>query len=290
MSKVLLEDCGSFARIRLDNNLSNAIDTETVSELNAAIKQVRREFQGLVLTGGDEFFSTGFDLPSLLALKRTEMADFLAGFDQVTLDIFSVPLPTVCAMTGHAIGAGNALALTCDFRFAAKGKKLIGLDEVKMGLPVPYLADLILRKLVGDREASAILYHGELMTMSRAHQIGVVDEILPQEAVEERAIEKISDMLSRPLSGFGAIKDNRTESTAMRFKINQEAKRRIFLDGWFNESNRELLLEAAQKSPDGASRKLDGAVPRSQKTIHAQNVHSACETRHHESVLGFFRK
>jgi enoyl-CoA hydratase/carnithine racemase len=247
MSKILVEDCGSFATLRLNNKTSNAIDTELVSELSVAIKQVRREFQGLLLAGGDKFFCIGFDLPSLLPLKRTEMADFLTDYDQVIFDIFSVPLPTVCAMRGHAIGGGNVLALTCDFRFAAMGKKFMGLNEVKLGLPVPYLADLILRQLINDRPASSILYHGELLLTDNAHKIGMVDEILPPKAVEDRAIEKILDMLSRPLWGFGAMKDNRTESIVVKYRLNQEIKRKIFLDGWFNESNREVILEAAKK-------------------------------------------
>lgn len=248
MPKVSVEDRGNFAIIRLNNGGSNAIDAELVYELIAAVKQVRREFQGLILTGGDEYFSIGFDLPSLLKLDRTEMADFLADFDRVIFDIFSMALPTVCVLAGHALNGGDILALVCDFRFGSAGEKQIGLNGVKMGLPVPYLADLILRLLVGDRDASAMLYEGKLMSMSDAHRVGVIDEIFAVDALEERAIEKISDLLSRPLSGFGAIKDNRTESIVMRYKLNQEAKRRIFLDSWFNESNREMLLESAVKN------------------------------------------
>ncbi|MEN6437482.1 MAG: enoyl-CoA hydratase/isomerase family protein [Syntrophobacter sp.] len=247
MPKVKIDDFDSFAFLRLNNEVSNAIDPELVCDLAAAVKQVRREFQGLVLAGGDEFFCTGFDLPKLLPLSKREMGNFLFEYDQMIFDIFSVPLPTVCAIKGHAIGGGNILALTCDFRFAAEGEKLIGLNEVKLGLPVPYLADMILRQLIGDRAASAMLYHGELMSMSDAHHNGLLDEILPPEDVEARAIQKISAMVGLPVSGFGTIKDNRTESISVRFWQNQAAKRQYFLNGWFNASVRETLMEAAKK-------------------------------------------
>jgi len=247
MTKVTVEDRDSFAFLRLSNGGTNAIGPEVVCDLAAAVKQVRREFLGLVLAGGDKFFSIGFDLPKLLPLSKKEMAGFLFEFDQMIFDIFSMPLPTVCAMKGHAIGGGNILALTCDVRFAAEGKKVIGMNEVTLGLPVPYLADLILRQLIGDRPASGMLYHGELISMADAHACGLVDEVLPIEQVEARAIDKISAMVTLPVSGFGTIKDNRTESISLRFWQNQAAKRQYFLNGWFNASVREMLEEAAKK-------------------------------------------
>ena len=52
-------------------------------------------------------------------------------------------------VAGHAVAGGCVLALATDLRLIAAGKKLIGLNEVTIGLPVPYLADLALRQLVG---------------------------------------------------------------------------------------------------------------------------------------------
>ncbi|MFH2057592.1 MAG: enoyl-CoA hydratase-related protein [Pseudomonadota bacterium] len=73
------------------------------------------------------------------------MVDFFQRFNQLTLDLYTLPLPTACAISGHAIGGRNILALTGDYRFMAEGKKRIGLNEIQLGVPVPYLADLILR-------------------------------------------------------------------------------------------------------------------------------------------------
>jgi enoyl-CoA hydratase/carnithine racemase len=165
----------------------------------------------------------------------------------MTFDIFSAPMPTISVMAGHAVGGGNILALTCDFRYGTAEKRLIGLNEVKMGLPVPYLADLILRQLVGDRAANKVLYHGELMTMSEAQQIGMVDEAVSPEKLEEVAREKMTGLVSLPRSGFSAIKANRNESITARYLQNQEAKRKVFLDNWFDDSIQEMLREASKK-------------------------------------------
>lgn len=247
MSKVIIEDRGKFAVVRLNSSATNAISPALVSDLAAAIKQVSEDFQGFMIAGGNKFFSIGFDLPELLKLDRTGMTDFLSDFEKLTFDMFTASMPTVCAMAGHAVGGGNILALTCDFRYSTTEKRLIGLNEVKLGLPVPYLADLILRQLVGDRAANAMLYHGELMTMSDARQIGLIDEIASPEALEKAAIEKITGIISLPRSGFSTIKANRVEAIRLRFQQNQAVKREVFIDNWFSEPIQQLLWEASKK-------------------------------------------
>ena len=57
----------------------------------------------------------------------------------------------------------------------AEGKKRIGLNEIQLGVPVPYLADLILRQIVGDRTATEMLYTGAIMPAAAALEVGLVD-------------------------------------------------------------------------------------------------------------------
>jgi len=46
-------------------------------------------------------------------------------------------MPTACAVAGHATGGGNIFALAGDYRFMVEGRKVIGLNEVNLGVPVP---------------------------------------------------------------------------------------------------------------------------------------------------------
>jgi len=190
MTHVKIESRESVAIMRLNNEVTNALSPEIVDDLSSALTQVKSEFQGIILAGGAKFFCIGFDLPRLLKLDRTGMTRFFHEFNQVAFNLFTLPLPTACAIAGHAIAGGNILALTCDYRFAASGNKLIGLNEIKLGVPVPYLADLILRQIVGDRAAKEILYHGKFIALSEAEKIGLVDEIVPQEELEDHAVKK----------------------------------------------------------------------------------------------------
>ena len=122
MEKVRIEEKGDIAILRLANGVTNAIDPAMVGELQVAAGQIRKNFKGMVLAGGEKFFSMGWHLPTLLALDRQGMADFFYGYHDACLALYTLALPTACAVRGHAVAGGHILALTCDFRLAASAK------------------------------------------------------------------------------------------------------------------------------------------------------------------------
>jgi enoyl-CoA hydratase/carnithine racemase len=247
MSKVTVTMQGETAVLRLDNGVTNAISGELIDDLACALAQVRSCARGLVLAGNKKFFSIGFNLPELVQLDHAGIADFFTRFDQLTLDLYTLSMPTACAITGHAVAGGNVLALTCDFRFAAEGKKLIGLNEATIGLPVPYLPDLILRQVVGDRAATEMMYHGQFLLSSAAAETGLVDAVLPLAEVEEHAVAKISTLAALPRTAFTIIKENRTEAVRRNYELYNRAKLAKMLECWFEKPVQNLLKDAAQK-------------------------------------------
>ena len=177
MSKVSLEAHDAVAVLRLNNGVTNAISSELVDDLLESVKQVKSEFNGLVLAGGEKFFCIGLDLPALLQLDQPDMIEFYGRFEQAFFDLYTLPVPTACAINGHATAGGAIFAMSCDFRFVSSGRRLIGLNEVKIGVPVPYLADLMLRQIVGDRCATDMMFSGKFVEPEEAKKFGLVDDI-----------------------------------------------------------------------------------------------------------------
>lgn len=248
MERITLENQGSsIAILRLSNGITNAIDAVMVSELAETSRKISKEFEGMVLAGGEKFFSIGFDLPSIISFNRSRMSDFFTDFNNLVLNLYTMPIPTCCAIAGHATAGGGILALAGDYRVIATGKKFIGLNEIKLGVPVPYLADLILRQIINDRAANKMLYTGEFIMPSEAKEIGLVDDIYPQEALERKAIETVSNIAALPRAAFSAIKANRTENIRLKYQASLQSANETFLDLWFSEPVRERLKEAAQK-------------------------------------------
>ena len=201
---------------------------------------------GVVLAGGQKLFSMGFDLPSLVQLDRPGFLHFFQAFNAVTLQLFSLPLPTCCAITGHAVAGGCILAMACDWRIAAPGKK-IGLNEIKLGIPVPFLSDLILQEIVGSRTALSLAYGGEFLTAEEAAGIGLVDEQVEQGAVEARAFARVKGLVDHPAGAFAAIKAYRVEPVQQVYLMEHEARNQVFLDCWFSQASQAKLREAAEK-------------------------------------------
>lgn len=247
MRQAEIEASGKVALIRLQNGVTNAIGPDLLADVSHCIEETRKYFKGMVLTGGEKFFSIGLDLPLLVTYNREQMSDFWEAFNQVVLQLYTLPLPTACAISGHATAGGAILALTGDFRITAPGRTLFGFNEVNIGVPVPYLADLILRQIVGDRIATRMLFFGEFMESKTALQAGIVDDITSKDTVEARAVDKIKKLAAMPQPALGLIKQNRIEEVHAAFRKNHDAKKEGFLICWFQETVQVLLKKAAEK-------------------------------------------
>ncbi|MGD9087634.1 MAG: enoyl-CoA hydratase/isomerase family protein [Desulfobacterales bacterium] len=247
MPKVSLEAQGDIALLRLNNGVINAISPEMLNDLATELKRIRNEFKGMVLAGGDKFFSIGLDLPHLLQLSRAEMTNFYAALNEVLLDLYTQPLPTASAIGGHATAGGAVLAVGTDFRFVAEGRKLIGFNEVKIGLAVPALADLILRQIIGDRRATEMVFGGDFLEPEQSLETGLVDAVVTSEDLEKEAVARMEALTAMPPGGLALAKKNRVEAVRSQYDKIRQSDADDFLNCWFDDTVQKLLREAAQK-------------------------------------------
>jgi len=247
---IRMEMRDGVALLRLAKGVTNAICPDLVEELSSAVRSVEEDDEAgaLVLTGSNEkFFSIGFDIPRLLDLSRDGFAEFTRGYHDLGVRLFSMPKPTVAAIAGHAIAGGCLLTLSCDRRLLAAGRKLMGVNEIKLGVPIPYLGDRILRDLVGSRFAREIVETGEFFEPEDSLQMGLVDEVLAPGEVLPKAIELARALGTLPRDAFAAIKRDRTEPVLERVEARYAEKERIFLECWHSEETQARLREAAER-------------------------------------------
>lgn len=247
MNNISIEPHQTIAVLRLANGVTNAINPALVAECTQALQEIRQQYRGMVLTGGDKFLSIGLDLPELLTFSRSDLIEFWRRFDRMMLTLYTLPIPTTCAISGHATAGGTILAIACDFRYTALGKRLMGLNEIKLGVPVPYLANLMLRQVVGDRVATEMTYGGDLIAPEQAASMGLVDEIVAETDLETQAVEKVASIAAHAPEAFVFIKQSRVEVVAHRFQQNAEFRMDLFLDCWFRSDVQALLHQAAEK-------------------------------------------
>jgi len=236
--------------LRLDRGVTNPIDLELVTRLGEALTAAEDDggVAALVLSSaGEKFFSIGFDIPALFPAPPPTFLHFFRSFDQLCLRLIGFPKPVVAALRGHATAGGCILALCCDYRFIAEGRRLMGLNEIKLGVPIPWPAECLLRRLVGPRAARDVIDSGEFFPPDQLLRLGLVDAVLPAAEVEEQAAQKARSLASTAGPAYRYIKRDRIESLEAEVRDRLQDKERIFLDCWYSEPARRRLTEAMEK-------------------------------------------
>ena len=175
-----VEDRGEGERVRLVTidrpDRRNALDLETVEELLVAVEGagVRAESDGatrvLVLAGAGGHFCAGADLSGV------EDADFVARLNHLLVTLRDLPLPTIAAVEGAALGAGTQLAVACDLRIAA-ADATFGIPAAKLGLMVDQWTVQRLLGLAGAGPARAMLLAAETFSGADATGFGFVQKV-----------------------------------------------------------------------------------------------------------------
>ena len=114
------------------------------------------------------------------------------------------------AMKGHAIGAGKTLLTATDYRCAASGRVLLGMPEIKLGVPNPYFAEQLLRFLAVDSVASALIYSGDLISAEQSVSMGLVNATHEKSEVEFATTEIAQTLAKLPRLAFRHSKNQRT--------------------------------------------------------------------------------
>ena len=250
MDMITVEYDRKIAIIRLNRSITNPLDLELLQQLEETLDRVRddREARGLVIaSSNNKFFSLGFDIPHLFELDREGFRVFFRTYNRLCMGLFTFPKPTVAALTGHTIAGGCIIALCCDYRIISEGRKLMGLNEIKLGVPIPYPGDCILRQLVGARYARDIVESGEFYHGEELLKMGMADEVVPLDNVVSRAVEKAALLGSMPEKAYRMIKHDRVDLIAAQVEAQIMEKEEAFLDCWFSEGTRALLDEAMKK-------------------------------------------
>lgn len=250
MNLVKIETHDTVAEIQLQNGITNAINLDLIVQLSSALSQIAQNDQitGLVLTSSnDKFFSIGFDIPTLYELSVKDFKDFYRSFNHFCLDLYTISKPTQAVITGHAIAGGCIMALCCDYRFIASGHKLMGLNEIKLGVPVPYLADRILQDIVGGKNARVIMETGDFYKPEESLTLGLVDQVVAAEEILNKGREKIHSIEALSSQAYQVIKQNRVEPVRERLERVLDSKMDKFTEYWLSSEARERLTEAMKK-------------------------------------------
>ena len=247
MANVSFEQEDGCARIRLAAGDANALTTAVVQELASAVEEAGRTARGAMLCGGDKFFSNGVDLDWALAQPRAAIREMFLELGRLVLALLESPLPVVGVIRGHAAGAGMALFMACDYRYAAAGRVLIGKPEMRLGVPNPYYGDQLLRFVAGDFVASDLIHTGRLIRAEDGRALGLVHETGAQTEIERTAWEKLLSLRDLAPEAFAESKRMRLGRFCADLREQMPARVARQVEIWHGKEAQDRLRAAAER-------------------------------------------
>jgi len=194
---VLLERRGDVALLTLNApERRNAIDLAMVQAMHGVLDQLQRDdsLGAVVITGaGDRAFAAGADIAQLRE-RRSPQA--LAAINSALFKrIEELPVPTIAAISGFALGGGCELAIACDLRVAGESAKM-GQPEVKLGIIPGAGGTYRLPRLVGLGRARELIFTGRIVDAAECLRIGLVNTVVPDAAVLDTALALAAEIAS----------------------------------------------------------------------------------------------
>jgi enoyl-CoA hydratase len=163
----------------------NALNSQTLDELRHVMLDLQRDeaVRAIVLTGaGEKSFVAGADINELAQLSPAAGREHALAGQHVFDVIENLGKPVIAAINGFALGGGCELAMACTLRIAAETARL-GQPEINLGILPGYAGTQRLARLVGRGRALEILLTGAPIVAAEAHRIGLVNRVVPAEAL-----------------------------------------------------------------------------------------------------------
>lgn len=172
----------------------NALNQQVMNDLNNVMDEVynNAEIKSAIITGaGPKSFVAGADISEFVGSSIEEGKALAKRGQDIFFKIENAPKPIVACVNGFALGGGCELAMSCHFRIASENAKF-GQPEVNLGLIPGYGGTQRLTQLIGKGRALELLMSGNMIDAATALQFGLVNYVLPQ----DQLLQKAKDILN----------------------------------------------------------------------------------------------
>jgi enoyl-CoA hydratase len=199
-----LED--GVATITMDDGKVNVFSIPMLRAVHAAFDRAEHDGAVVVLRGRDNYFSAGFDLKVLSSPDPGPVIEILTLGATLAERVLSFPRPVVVACTGHAYPAGAFLLLAADLRLGADGPFRIGLNEVKIGLTVPWFAIELARHRLHPTYFDRTVVNATMYAPDEAVVAGFLDRVVPPDQLGPASLDGANELAGLDAAAHVATK------------------------------------------------------------------------------------
>lgn len=197
-----------ISTVTIDNPPDNYLDKDVLSKLNKTISEMissKTELRVVLLTAKGKNFSSGIDYTGFVKMSKDEAGHFAEVGHNLLKHIESLPVPVIAAVKGETTGAGLGLALAADLRISS-ADTVFSFPEAQFGVPPIFGSSQRLYKTVGIGRAKELLFTGRMVDAEEALRIGLVNKVVPSDALDEEAHRLAVRIGGNSLSSLRSIK------------------------------------------------------------------------------------
>ncbi len=194
-----------IATIELADGGSNLLSPLMIGSVNAALDRAEKEADAVILTGAGKVFSAGFDLKVMKAGPVPTFKMLMGGFATVTR-LVKLPMPLIVASNGHTVAAGVFLLLAGDYRFGTDGDFKIVLNEVEIGMTMPYTALVIAKYRLTSQAFEQVINQSVVYSPIDSKDAGFLDKVVSVDSLLDEAQLKAKTLAELNLDAFRRTK------------------------------------------------------------------------------------
>ena len=243
MSDLRQDDLGDgVVRLCLGRAPVNALSADFLMDFAEVLQNLDREagVRAIVLASDFKVFSAGLDLKQAQDYDLAQQHAIVKGLNVGFLGLFDFPKPVVAAVNGAAIAGGLFFVLASDFRVGTPRARL-GLAEVRVGADFPVGPMEIARDTLDPNALRRLMLTGQPITAEAALSAGIFDELVPDEALADRAFAVAREMGANPPGTFARVKRQIRGATIARIEQAMAQGGNAPEGGWFNPETRDAM-------------------------------------------------
>ena len=228
---ILAEIDGAVGVVTLNRpKVLNALSPELMSEVTAALRGMEAEenVRAVVLTGGPRVFAAGADIGDMA--ERSSVEQLQRDQTGRWAGVAALTKPLIAAVNGYALGGGCELALMCDLIVAGDNARF-GQPEINLGIIAGAGGTQRWPRTAGKYVAMEVNLGGAAITAQRAHQLGLVNKVVPAELTIEVAKRIARQLAEKPPLALRMAKEsvNQALETPLQAGLANERKNFYFL-------------------------------------------------------------
>lgn len=238
------------AVVTLNNPKVNALSLAVLARLEAVAAELTLDPPGaVVVTGGERIFAAGANIAEFGG--PDEAATIGPAFHRALDAIAAIPRFVIAAVSGYALGGGCELALSCDYRIASE-KAVFGQPEILLGIIPGGGGTQRLPRLVGPSRAKEMMITGRQVKADEALRIGLADEVVPHDALTERARSLAADVARGALVSQSLVKRAVDDGLSATLTDGLLLERELFVESFRTQDSRIGVKSFLENGPGKA--------------------------------------